>query len=104
VGQAPRCVLEGPQKVHTPYYERPSDGDHLELFGWGVDLSGKVLAPPAGSHYLCCTAGRCWLVKTLLEGLPDHAPLGSVMLADLFMDIKDQRLALLRGDTPLKDA
>jgi hypothetical protein len=44
--QPPGCFFEGPQKVHTPYGERPSDGDRLELLGWGVDLSSKVLAPP----------------------------------------------------------
>jgi hypothetical protein len=59
------------------------------FLGQGMDLSGKVLASPAGSHYLCRISGRSRPIKTLLESLPDHAPLGSIMPADPFMDIKE---------------
>jgi hypothetical protein len=74
VAQAPGCFFEGPQKVQTPYGERPSDGACLELLGRGVDLSGKVLAPSIGFHYLGLIVGCGRPVKTLSKGLANHAP------------------------------
>jgi hypothetical protein len=103
--QPPGCFFEEPQKVQTPYGERPSDGDRLELLGWGVDLNSKVLAPPAGFHYLGSITNCNQPVKTLSEGLPDHAPQGSVMPTDPSVDIEEQLHAFLRGgDTLLEDA
>jgi hypothetical protein len=68
----PGAFLKGP-KSPDPYGERPGDGDCLELLGRGVDLSNKVLASPAGSHYLHCIASYGRPVKALLESLPDLA-------------------------------
>jgi hypothetical protein len=76
----------------------------MELLGWGVDLFSKVLATPIGFHYLGRIAGCGRPVKTLSEGLPDHASRGSMMPTDPSMDVEEQLLAFLRGDISLEDA
>jgi hypothetical protein len=73
VGQALGHLLEGFQKVQTPYGERLGNGDCLEHLGRGVNLSGKILATPTGSHNLCYVAGRSRPIETLPESLLDHA-------------------------------
>jgi hypothetical protein len=72
VGQALGRLLEGSHNVQTPYGERPGNGDHLESLGWGVNLSSKILAPPAGSYNLRCVACHGRPVETLLERLSDQ--------------------------------
>jgi hypothetical protein len=73
VGQALERFLEGPQEVQAPQGERSCNGDGLELLGRSMDLPHEVLASLAGPHDLSHIIGGRWLVKTLLEGLSDHA-------------------------------
>jgi hypothetical protein len=53
VGQALRRFLEGSQQVQTPHDEMPCDEDDLELLGWHVDLSSKVLSSLTRPHKSC---------------------------------------------------
>jgi hypothetical protein len=52
VGAAPRCFLEGPDKVETLDREGPCDGDFLECLGQQMGLSSVVLASLAKAHHL----------------------------------------------------
>jgi hypothetical protein len=69
----PGCLFEGPQKIQTPYHKWPNHGDHLELRGQGMDLSGEVLPPSARSYYFWCIVGHGRLVKVMPESLSNHA-------------------------------
>jgi hypothetical protein len=74
VGEAPERFFEGSKDIQAPHGKGPRDGDSLELLGWRVDLSCKVLAPLARPHNLNRVAGGRGPVKTLLECFSDHAP------------------------------
>jgi hypothetical protein len=81
VGEAPGCFFEGFQEVQAPRDKGPCDGDGLDLLGWHVDLSHKLLAPFARPHNLNCVVSGRWPVKTLLESFTDHAPWRGMMSA-----------------------
>jgi hypothetical protein len=68
------AFLKAPMGSNPPYGKGPCDGDSLELLGWRVDLSSKVLAPLARPHNLNCVGGGRWPIKALSEGFFDHAP------------------------------
>jgi hypothetical protein len=46
VGKAPGAFLKGPRRSRPPHDEGPDNGDRLELLGWDVNLSSKILASP----------------------------------------------------------
>jgi hypothetical protein len=52
--------------------KRPCHGDGVELLGWSVDLSHKVLAHRTRSHDLSRVGGDRRPVKILLESLSNH--------------------------------
>jgi hypothetical protein len=52
VGQALR-FLEGSQQVQTPHNEMSCDENGLELLGWHVDLSSKILSSLTRPHKSC---------------------------------------------------
>jgi hypothetical protein len=70
----PGAFLKGPKRYRPHMAKDHVTGDALELLGWHVDLSCIVLAPLARPHDLNRVGSGCWLVKTLPEGLSDHAP------------------------------
>jgi hypothetical protein len=73
VGQALGRFIEGSQDIQAPHGKRPRDGDGLELLGWHMDLSSKVLAPLVGPHDLSHDVNRRRSVKTLLKSHSNHA-------------------------------
>jgi hypothetical protein len=85
VVEAPGCFLEGSQEVLAPPGERLQDGDGLEPLGRHMDLSHKLLAPLARPYHLYNIGGGHWPVKTLPEGLSDHAPRQSMISTYSFM-------------------
>jgi hypothetical protein len=87
VGQAPGRFLEGFQEIQVPHDKRPHDGDGLELLGWRVDLSHKVLVHPAGPHHLNHVSSGRQQVKTLPERFSNHVPWQSMMLTNLLTNI-----------------
>jgi hypothetical protein len=46
VSQAPKCFLEGSQKVQAPHNKWPCNQDCLQLLGRSVVLPCQVLASP----------------------------------------------------------
>jgi hypothetical protein len=67
-----------------------------------VVLFGVVLAAlTCSDEFPGISEGR-WLVEAMPKGFPHEGPRGSVVRADTGVDVKEQLLPFLRGDTPEK--
>jgi hypothetical protein len=70
VQEAPGCLLQGTDKVQTPYGKRPGDGYRLQgLSGQAVCLLCVELTPSAGAYNPSGVGHRGWPVETLSEGI-----------------------------------
>jgi hypothetical protein len=54
-----------------------------------MNLPSEVLASPVGPYDLHCITGGRWLVESLSQSLPIHAPRRIMMPVDPLMDIKE---------------
>ena len=101
----PSCyLLERAHKVKAPYYERPSDGDHLQSVSGEVGLLGIQLAPMARTNKLDGISYGRWPVEALSKGVANEGSGSRMVATSPRVWILEELPTFLYGDTALQDA
>ena len=88
--KASGSLLEFPDHVEAPDYERPGDGDRLERLGGQVTLLGIVLAALARLDEVLGVGEGGRPVEAMPEGLSHEGSWRRVVPIDATVDVEEQ--------------